>query len=149
FSSTQNGHFLMQKTKGCDVLVVGSGAAGFAAAITAKKRGLDVLLIEKEPYFGGTTALSGGFLWIPANHHEKAAGIADDTDKARRYLRVEAGNAFDADKVDAFLTQGPEMLEFFERETLAKFALAPAFPDYHAERDGGANGGRSIFAEPL
>ena len=53
----------------CDVLVIGSGAAGLATAITARKRGLDVVVIEKEPVFGGTTALSGGVLWIPMNHH--------------------------------------------------------------------------------
>src|SRR5690606_30258631 len=72
----------------CDVLVIGSGAAGFAAAITAKKAGLDVLLTEKAPVFGGTTATSGGYIWIPGNHLMKAEGLEDDIDEARAYLRA-------------------------------------------------------------
>src|SRR3954447_16700663 len=101
----------------CDVLVVGSGASGLAAAITARKAGLDVIVLEKEPQFGGTTAFSGGILWIPGNPQAKQNGIQDSKDAVRTYLRHEAGNHYRPDVVDAFLEHGPEMLEFFGRET--------------------------------
>ena len=68
----------------CDVLVVGSGAGGLSTAITAKKNGLDVLVVEKEPVFGGTTAFSGGVLWIPLSPHAKKAGHADSRAHLRR-----------------------------------------------------------------
>jgi len=131
----------------CDVLVVGSGAGGLATAITARKNGLDVLVIEKEPYFGGTTAFSGGVLWVPGNHHAKQNGVTDTREAARTYLRNETGNFFKADAVEAFLDNGPRMLEFFERETEVKF-LATEYPDYHPTVEGGVDKGRSVVAAP-
>jgi hypothetical protein len=92
----------------CDALVVGSGAAGMSAAVTAGHRGLNVLIVEKEPRFGGTTARSGGWLWIPGTSLARGWGIVESPDQARTYLRHEAGNSFDAARVDAFLTEGPE-----------------------------------------
>ena len=70
----------------CDVLVVGSGAAGLVAAITAKSRGLNVVVVEKEPVFGGTTALSGGVLWIPGNSVSKTFGQQDSREAAERFM---------------------------------------------------------------
>jgi succinate dehydrogenase/fumarate reductase flavoprotein subunit len=61
----------------CDVLVAGSGAAGFATALTARLHGLDVVMVEKEPLFGGTTAYSAGVIWIPGNSHQRAAGVVE------------------------------------------------------------------------
>jgi succinate dehydrogenase/fumarate reductase flavoprotein subunit len=75
----------------CDVLVIGSGAGGFATAITARKAGLDVLMVEKAPVFGGTTAISGGYIWIPGNSQATGAGLDDDPDACRRYLRAVLG----------------------------------------------------------
>ncbi|KMO36149.1 3-oxosteroid 1-dehydrogenase [Methylobacterium variabile] len=132
----------------CDVLVVGSGAGGLSTAITARKRGLDVLVIEKEPFFGGTTAFSGGVLWIPGNPHAVRAGLSDTREAARTYLRHEAGNAYDEAAVEAFLDQGPRMIEFFERETEVKFVLS-GYPDYHPDAPGGAQAGRSVTAAPF
>src|SRR3954465_14092928 len=83
-----------------DVLVVGTGASGMATAVTAAAQGLDVLVVEKEPRFGGTTARSGGWLWIPNTSLARAWGIVEDPEQARTYLRHEAGNAFDAARVD-------------------------------------------------
>src|SRR6187200_387898 len=80
----------------CDVLVVGSGCAGMSAAVTAGHHGLNVLIVEKEPRFGGTTARSGGWLWIPGTSLAKAWGINEGPDEARTYLRHEAGNSYDA-----------------------------------------------------
>ena len=135
-------------TRSCDVLVVGSGAGGLSTAITAKKGGLDVLVIEKEEFFGGTTAFSGGVLWIPGNAHARKAGISDTLEAAKIYLRNETGNFFSEKAIDAFLDQGPRMLEFFERETEAKFVLS-GYPDYHPDVAGGAALGRSITAAPF
>lgn len=131
----------------CDVLVVGSGAGGLSTAITAKKNGLDVVVIEKEEYFGGTTAFSGGVLWIPGNRHAKANGVQDSREAARTYLQNETGAFFDAEAVDAFLEHGPEMVEFFERETAVKF-VPTLYPDYHPDVGGGVDIGRSILAAP-
>jgi succinate dehydrogenase/fumarate reductase flavoprotein subunit len=132
----------------CDVLVIGSGAGGLSTAITAKKQGLDVIVAEKEAYFGGTTAFSGGVLWIPGNPHAKAAGVADTRAAALEYMKNETGAFYDAAAVDAFLDNGPKMIEFFERETDVKF-LSTLYPDYHPNVDGGVDIGRSVVAAPF
>ena len=136
-------------THDCDVLVVGTGAGGFSAAVAARKLGLEVLLVEKDAWYGGTTARSGGWLWIPCSPHARREGVADSAEAARTYLRHEAGNHFDAERVDAFLRHGPAMVEFFERETAVRFVLGPTFADYHPDAPGGTPGGRSICAAPF
>ncbi|MDX2201427.1 MAG: FAD-dependent oxidoreductase [Hyphomicrobiaceae bacterium] len=130
-----------------DVLVVGSGAGGLATAVTAARRGLKVVVAEKEPVFGGTTARSGGWLWVPANPHAAAAGFKDSAEAARRYLQHEAGNQFNAETVDAFLANAPKAITFFESETALQFELGPGFSDYHPEAPGAMAGGRSIVAK--
>lgn len=132
----------------CDVLVIGSGAGGLATAITARKHGLSVIVIEKEPVFGGTTAFSGGVLWIPGNRHGKANNPADTREAARRYLKAETGNWFQEAAVDAFLDAGPKMLDWFERETEVKF-VPTLYPDYHPAVEGGVDVGRSVLAAPF
>ena len=131
----------------CDLIVVGSGAAGLSCAITAKKRGLDVVVLEKEPVFGGTTALSGGVLWIPLNHHGRKQNAADTVEAVRTYMMQETGSYFDEAAVQAFVENGPKMVEFFERETAMKF-IPTLYPDYHPDVPGGVDIGRSILAEP-
>src|SRR5690242_11261759 len=138
-----------QETYQCDALVVGSGAAGMSAAVTAGHRGLSVLIVEKEPRFGGTTARSGGWLWIPGTSLARNWGIVESPDQARTYLRHEAGNSFDAARVDAFLTSGPEAVDFFSTKTAVRFDMPLTFPDYHAEAPGGAQGGRSMVTRPF
>lgn len=130
-----------------DLIVVGSGAAGLACAITAKKRGLDVVVLEKEPVFGGTTALSGGVLWIPLNQHGLKQNPADTAEQVRAFLRHECGQFYDDATVDAFIEHGPKMVDFFERETEMQF-LPTLYPDYHPDAPGGAAVGRSILAKP-
>lgn len=132
----------------CDVLVVGSGAGGMATAIVAKKRGLRVLVVEKQPVFGGSTALSGGWMWVPCSPLAERAGIEDSKAEARRYLQYEAGNHFDARRIDAFLDNGPDMVRFFEAETDVKFNLG-MIPDYHAESPGATSAGRPIGPQPF
>jgi succinate dehydrogenase/fumarate reductase flavoprotein subunit len=129
------------------VLVIGSGAGGLSTAITARKHGLDVVVIEKEAYFGGTTAFSGGVLWIPGNRHARANGVNDTREAAKTYMRNETGAFFDEAAVDAFLDTGPQMLDFFERETEVKF-VPTLYPDYHPNVQGGVDIGRSIVAAP-
>jgi succinate dehydrogenase/fumarate reductase flavoprotein subunit len=131
----------------CDLLVVGSGAGGLSTAITAKKHGLDVVVIEKEPYFGGTTAYSGGVLWIPGNPHGKPASAGDTRDQQLTYLRDQTGPFFNEAAITAFLDNAPRMIEWFERETAVKF-VPTLYPDYHPDAPGGADIGRSILAAP-
>ena len=129
----------------CDVLVIGSGAGGLAAAITARKLGLEVIVVEKETVFGGTTAFSGGVLWVPGNHICPAA--AQDT-RAAAYLKSETGNFYDDAAVEAFLDHAPRMLEFFTRETAVQF-VPTLYPDYHPTAEGGVDVGRSVLAAPF
>lgn len=145
---TGNEHSAIE-TYECDVLVAGSGCSGMSAAITARHRGLDVLIVEKEPRFGGTTARSGGWLWIPGTSLAKAYGIEETPEQARTYLRHEAGNNYDAARVDAFLSAGPEAVDFFTTETALRFDMPLVFPDYHAEAPGGTQGGRSMVTRPF
>lgn len=131
-----------------DVIVIGSGAGGMSTAITAKKHGASVVIIEKEPVFGGTTAFSGGVLWIPLNKHAKAAGVADTREAALEYMKAETGNFYDSETVETFIDSGPEMVEWFERETEMKF-IHTLYPDYHPTQPGGVDVGRSILAAPF
>jgi succinate dehydrogenase/fumarate reductase flavoprotein subunit len=131
----------------CDVIVVGSGAAGLSCAITAKKRGLNVVVLEKEPVFGGTTALSGGVLWIPLNHHGLKQNPKDRADLVHAYMIEETGSYYDEMAVQSFIENGPKMVDFFERETEMKF-IPTLYPDYHPDVAGGAEIGRSILAQP-
>lgn len=131
----------------CDVIIIGSGAAGLSCAITARKRGLDVVVLEKEPVFGGTTALSGGVLWIPMSHHGLKQNPKDRADLVHTYMIEEVGNFYDEAAVQSFIENGPKMVDFFERETEMKF-VPTLYPDYHPNVPGGADIGRSILAQP-
>jgi hypothetical protein len=133
-------------TQSYDVIVVGSGAGGLATAVTAAAMGLKVLVLEKEPYFGGTTARSGGVLWVPGNG-KFPAGEQPQGD-ARAYLQDQTGTSFDASKVDAFLDAGPKMVRFMEMNTRVRFIPAHGFSDYHPSAPGACTTGRSIAAEP-
>ena len=139
----------MMREETCDVLVVGSGAGGLSAAVSAAHRGLKVIVVEKEPVFGGTSARSGGWSWIPMNGPARRAGVEDSVEAARTYLQGEAGAHFDPARVDAFLEAGPKAVEFFEDKTSLQFDLGPTFADYHPTAPGGIDGGRSIVARPF
>lgn len=132
----------------CDALVVGSGASGLVAALTAKAHGLDVHIIEKQPQVGGCSAYSLGMLWLPCNPLAARAGIADDRAAALAYLRGEMAGDFDAASVEAYLDHGPRMIEFLERECGLRFELRERFPDYHSERPGAGQQGRTVLPQP-
>ncbi len=137
----------LSKDISCDVLVIGSGAGGLSTAVTARKHGLDVVVVEKAPVFGGTTAFSGGVLWIPGNGRAKQ-DPRDSRDRAREYLKAETGNFFQDEMVEAFLDQGPRMLDWFEAETEVRF-VPTLYPDYHPLAPGGVDVGRSVLAAPF
>lgn len=132
-----------------DVVVVGTGASGMSAAVTAAYEGLKVLVVEKAPVYGGTTARSGGWLWIPGTKLAKEQGIHEPAGAARAYLQHEATTHFDGARVDAFIENGPKAIEFFTEKTCVQFDMPPVFPDYHAEAPGGLPGGRSMVTRPF
>lgn len=133
----------------CDLLVVGSGAAGLASAVTAAALGLQVAVVEKDACFGGTTAWSGGWMWIPRNPLAVAAGLVEDVAEPRRYLEHLLGEQFDAARVDAFLQYGPAMVRWFLDHTPLRFVDGNAIPDFHGRAPGARTGGRSVCAAPF
>jgi succinate dehydrogenase/fumarate reductase flavoprotein subunit len=135
-------------TEECDVLVIGSGAAGLAAAVTAAHCGLRVIVAEKDAVLGGTTAWSGGWIWAPGNPVCAEAGIKDSLDAAETYLRAALGNHFDAPRVQAFLTYAPRMVGFFQAQTALQFEPGTHIPDTYGNLPGAGSGGRSVIAAP-
>ena len=132
---------------GYDLVVVGSGAAGMSAALTAHHLGLSVVIVEKTEWIGGSTAYSGGATWIPNNPHQVAAGATEPAGKAMTYLQAEVGNHGRPDMWKAFLAAGPQMVRFLETNTHLKFSMRPVAPDYHPDQPGGALGHRVL--DPL
>ena len=130
-----------------DMLVLGSGAGGMAAAVTGAAAGLSVLLLEKTDLIGGSTAISGGVVWVPENSGMAAAGAADPPGAARRYLRGILGNRMRADMIDAYLAAAPQMVDFFNAETQVQLVPRMYAPDYRSEDDGASAGGRAL--DPL
>lgn len=123
-----------------DLLVIGSGAAGLAAALRGATGGLDVLVAEKAHRFGGTSALSGGGLWIPAH------GLAEDgdtPDQALAYLRALCGDRVNPARLEAYVDQAPVMLRHLIEQGIG-FEIFPGYPDYFPDREG-ARAGRAVF----
>ena len=136
-------------TLDCDLLVAGSGAAGFAAAVTAAHAGLSVVMIEKSPYFGGSTCYSAGMVWIPGSRQARAAGIVDDPNAALEYLIAEAGERLQRESAEVYVRRGAEILAWFEDHTHVAFTLSPKWPDYHPPFPGSMPGGRSLGPSPF
>lgn len=133
----------------CDLLVIGSGAGGLSAAVTAAHLGLSVVVAEKEAVLGGTTAWSGGWMWIPRNPLAREAGIEEDIEAPRAYLREELGDGFEPRRVETFLREGPAMVAFFRRHTALEFVDGNRVADFHGHRPHAATGGRSVCAAPF
>ncbi|SDP01551.1 FAD-dependent oxidoreductase [Pseudomonas jinjuensis] len=130
-----------------DVIVVGSGAGAMTAALFAAERGLSVLVVEKSHQFGGTSAISGGGIWIPNNHHFAARGGDDSVDKAWTYLKAAVGDKVDEKRLRAYLEQAPRMVRELEACSRVRFAVAEKYPDYYQHLPGSLPGGRSLDPE--
>jgi len=132
-----------------DVVVLGSGGAALTAAIAAYDFGAqDVVILEKSGMVGGTTAMSGGMLWIPNNLYQQEAGIEDSDEDVVAYLDALAPGALDPDTLGAFLERGPEMIRYFAEKTPVRFHAYADFPDYQPYLLGAkAEGGRSLDNE--
>jgi 3-oxosteroid 1-dehydrogenase len=134
-----------------DVVVVGTGAGGMTAAITAKAQGLDVLMIEKARFIGGSSALSGGGLWVPYAPVLRRAGLADDRPEMLEYLKRIVGDVVTEERLRAYLDAAPEMMEFLEGQSTwlsDGFFWIKGYSDYHPGRGGTADG-HGIWARPV
>ncbi len=127
-----------------DVVIVGSGAAGMTAGLTAARHGLRAVVVEKARRFGGSTARSGGGVWIPNNDALRRDGVRDTAEDARAYLAHIVGDAVADDRQQAFLDHGPAMLSDVLRESPLRMRWVPGYADYYPEAPGGRGGGRSV-----
>ena len=131
--------------KSWDVIVIGSGAAGFAAAVTACCKGLSVLMLEKAGQFGGTSAISGGAVWLHDTDQARAEGKSGSAEAIKTYLRTMIGEAhYREDIAEAFVRAGREALSFLEHEGAVKYSLRPLSPDYYPDEPGAVDVGRAL-----
>jgi len=137
----------MTNDRHVDLVVIGSGAAGMTAALTASVLGLDVLLVEKTELVGGTSARSAGSVWVPNSRHSPPG--SDSPDKALRYLRAVLGNRLDETRARAFLGAAPEMVAFLENHTAVALRAYAHHPDYRATEEGATVSGRVLEPVPF
>ena len=137
----------LPRFKAYDVIVLGSGAGGMTAAAVAAAEGAKVLVIEKTDFAGGTTAWSGGMVWIPANRHMRSADIADSPLNAKEYLAQTVPESTNAELREIFLKRGPEAIDYLEARTELRFQVVQLYPDYYPDLPGATAGGRVL--EPL
>ncbi|SCV61404.1 uncharacterized protein FFFS_15974 [Fusarium fujikuroi] len=140
----------------CDILIIGAGAAGLAAAAAVQDKGRRVILVEKEDHVGGTTFRSGGCMWMPNNFRMEELGIKDSIEKAEHYITA-VGEAtspvtdrdivledLQSQRLKAFLTQGPEMVNYFRNQGFRWMDTPSKFPDYHPHMEGAVAYGRTL-----
>lgn len=134
-----------------DFVVVGSGGGSMCAALVMRQSGKSVVILEKTGLIGGTTARSGGVMWIPNNRFMKEEGIADSHVQAMAYMDATAGQSVDApgstlERRQAYATEGPKMVDFLVEQGI-KLGRAPSWPDYYDDRTGGSVPGRTVVAD--
>lgn len=125
-----------------DVVVIGSGAAGLAAALAAKHQGLDVLVVEKDRYLGGTSAISGGWAWVPGNRQGVAQG--DTREEIETYIRELGGDSLNPEAVQTFLDEAPQAMDFLENRAGVEFSYPETAPDYQMDTPGARKSGRAV-----
>jgi len=137
------------EVKEVDWLVAGSGAAGMTGAVVAHELGGSVLVVEKEPAFGGTTCKSGGVAWIPGNHRQAEMGIEDSVEEGLSYLTGLIGDSVPAARVRAYAERAPEMLRFMMQHSHLHYTPLPDYMDYYEQVPGYKPGGRSMDPGPF
>ncbi|MDH4558426.1 FAD-binding protein [Pseudomonas sp. BN417] len=138
-----------QWDQSCDVLVVGSGAGAMTAALRAHDLGLQVQVVEKSDRFGGTSAISGGGIWIPCNHRIAAVGGQDSAEEAVRYIRTVTHDEIDDGRIEAYVEHGHRAIEYLEQHSRVRFEAQAAYADYYPEVEGGKPGFRSMDPLPF
>ncbi|RDI45084.1 FAD-binding protein [Nocardia mexicana] len=133
-----------------DVLVIGSGGGGLTAALAADAAGLSTLVVEKASHYGGSTALSGGGIWVPNAPAQRRDGFSLDPDEVVEYLRrITEGLVTDA-RLRAYVDKAPEMMAFLERSSSwLEFVWKPGYADYYPELPGGSPQGSTINVPPI
>lgn len=132
-----------------DIVVIGAGAAGLTAASTAAALGRKVVVLEYSDRVGGTTAISGGMVWIPANYKMKEAGLPDSLDAAHSYLRRLVPGCDQDPRMAAFLARGDEAIRFLDEHTAVELRPVRRYPDYYPELPGATVGGRVLEPVPF
>ncbi len=134
-----------------DLVSVGSGGGGMVAALAAHEAGASSIVLEKQELVGGSTAMSGGVLWIPANSVMRAAGVPDSYDEAMAHFEAVVGDVGPASSYErrhAYLTAGPEMVTFLQGLGLG-FSYCRGYSDYYSDAKGGQDLGRAIEPVPF
>lgn len=133
-----------------DVLVIGSGGGGMTAALAAHASGLDTLVVEKASHFGGSTALSGGGIWVPGAPSQRRAGYAPDPEGVKDYLRQITDGLVSDERISAYVDNAPRMMEFLEQTSQwLEFVWKPGYADYYPELPGGSALGSTINVPPI
>jgi succinate dehydrogenase/fumarate reductase flavoprotein subunit len=128
-----------------DVLIVGSGGGGMTAALAADAFGLDTVIVEKSPQFGGSTALSGGGIWVPGAPSQRRHGYVPDPAEVLGYLRQITGGLVSDIRLQQYVESAPEMMEFLEKlSPWFEFVWKPGYADYYPELPGGSELGSTI-----
>jgi 3-oxosteroid 1-dehydrogenase len=127
-----------------DIVVVGTGAAGLAAALAARESGASVVLLEKTNVVGGTTAISGGVIWVPNNRQMADAGLRDSRDDAIGYIERMAEGRGDRALIERFVDESVGVVTFLEERAAIRFYALTDYPDYQPELPGGLRGGRPL-----